>query len=98
MALLFEKRLAVTDVRERLNNLLVDEERGEMEREGFLEVETLDSRENRYMMRLRYMAPFHTVVIFDKWRFFVDNNHLEEGDRVQGWGFRKEGVFHLAIY
>ncbi|KAL1539999.1 hypothetical protein AAHA92_24417 [Salvia divinorum] len=104
--ILFEKTLEAIDTSntlfvgwsKRVMGLLTEEERGKVEREGFLEVPTEDPSGNGYMMRLKQSSIFIDVAeISGEWFKLISDNKLQEGDWVYGWGYRKDREFCIAI-
>ena len=102
----FEKTLDAMDVSntlfvrgsERVMWFLREEERRKVEKEGFLEVETIDQNGNGYKMRLKHSKIFAGVAeISGEWFKLVSDNKLKKGDYVCGWGYRKDGHFCIAI-
>ena len=102
----FEKTLEAMDLSntlfvreiERVMRFLREEERRNVERGGFLEVETIDPSGNVYKLRLKQSPIFIRVAeMSGEWSKLVSVNKLKIGDSVSGWGYRKDGRFCIAI-
>lgn len=108
---LFEKTLEQWDVERGQNRVyvtksgklieaLTEEERQKVDRDkDSLDIPTVDPYGNEYVMQLTRWHSVGEDVIKRDWSKLVRANELEAGDRVEGWGYRRDddGIFCLAL-
>ncbi|KAL7083501.1 hypothetical protein ACP275_14G167000 [Erythranthe tilingii] len=88
---------------EKLVEALTEEERRMVNNEDYysgLRVFTTDqhAEDRDYEMELtKWNVGSYMIVLKREWMKFVRANNLQEGDRVEGWGFRVQGVFYLGL-
>ncbi|EYU42261.1 hypothetical protein MIMGU_mgv1a026842mg [Erythranthe guttata] len=88
---------------EKLVEALTEEERRMVNNEDYysgLRVFTMDqhAEDRDYEMELtKWNVGSYMIVLKKEWMKFVRANNLLEGDRVEGWGFRVQGVFYLGL-
>lgn len=108
--LLFKKTLEQWDVEPHQNRVyvtksgrlieaLTEEERGKVDRDkDSLDVPTLDPNGNEYALQLTRWHSVGEDVLKRDWLKLVRANELKAGDRVEGWGYRRDdGMFCLAL-
>lgn len=109
LVFLFEKKLEISDVNNGLNRVfitrsqklmvaLTEEERQKVEdRKDRLRVFTIDPQGEEYTLHLKRWHAVGVVVLNHEWRKLVMANRLQKDDCVQGWGYRRQGEFCLAL-
>ncbi|KAL8555006.1 hypothetical protein ACS0TY_002984 [Phlomoides rotata] len=110
---LFEKELTPSDVAKGLNRLIIndpdklleflreEEKRKVQDKLDVLAVVTKEAQlgGNQRTLHLTKwnMSNLNTIVLKHDWRKFVDDNGLQHGDLVHGWGYRRAHEFRLAL-
>ena len=67
---------------------LSEEERMELRRRGYVEVEVVDPRGNRHEMKLSHWPAVRNLVLNSGWNNLVRDNNLEAGIHCTLWSFR----------